>query len=85
MFENNVVSIIGFLNKLSSWRGFLITTRISYAVYLTQFPIFFFNVGQIRTAEQYEFFKIMVRLQDLKKDVKKFFEHINFMNLFDFI
>ncbi|CAL1674854.1 unnamed protein product [Lasius platythorax] len=55
----------GFLNKLSSWRGFLITTRISYAVYLTQFPIYFFNVGQTRTAEQYEFFRIMINLKEI--------------------
>lgn len=64
-----IISIIGFLNKLFSWRGFLITTRISYAIYLTQFPIYFYNVGQTRTAEQYEFFKIMVRFKkvdDLK-------------------
>jgi hypothetical protein len=37
-----------------------VTTRISYAVYLTQFPIFLFNVGQIRTASHYEFFSAMV-------------------------
>ncbi|KAJ9593680.1 hypothetical protein L9F63_014775, partial [Diploptera punctata] len=28
-----------------SWRGFKVFSQISYAVYLTQFPIFFYNVG----------------------------------------
>lgn len=39
-----------------------IFTKISYAVYLTQFPIFFYNVGKVRNAEYYEFIKIMVSL-----------------------
>ncbi|KAG5314333.1 NRF6 protein, partial [Acromyrmex insinuator] len=54
-----------FLNKIFSWRGFLVTTRISYAVYLTQFPIFFFNVGQTRTADHYEFLRIMLNLKEI--------------------
>ncbi|XP_067206747.1 nose resistant to fluoxetine protein 6-like isoform X2 [Linepithema humile] len=55
----------GWLTKLFSWRGFLVTTRISYGVYLTQFPIYFFNVGQTRTAEYYEFFNVMVNLKEI--------------------
>ncbi|XP_070515627.1 nose resistant to fluoxetine protein 6 isoform X2 [Cardiocondyla obscurior] len=55
----------GFLHRLASWRGFLITTRISYAIYLTQFPIFFYNVGQTRTAETFEFFKIMLNIKEM--------------------
>ena len=37
-----------------------IFTKLSYAIYLTQFPIFFYNVGKVRNAEYYEFVKIMV-------------------------
>jgi hypothetical protein len=37
-----------------------IFTKIAYAVYLTQFPIFFYNVGKVRNAEYFEFIKIMV-------------------------
>ncbi|KAG5323880.1 NRF6 protein, partial [Acromyrmex heyeri] len=54
-----------FLNKIFSWRGFLVTTRISYAIYLTQFPIFFFNVGQTRTADHYDFLRIMINLKEI--------------------
>uniref|UniRef100_A0A240PJW8 Nose resistant-to-fluoxetine protein N-terminal domain-containing protein n=1 Tax=Anopheles atroparvus TaxID=41427 RepID=A0A240PJW8_ANOAO len=43
-----------------SWRGFRITTRISYAVYLTQFPIFFFNVGRTRAPQYFEFWPSMI-------------------------
>lgn len=35
-------------------------TKLSYAIYLTQFPIFFYNVGKVRNAEYFEFIKIMV-------------------------
>ncbi|XP_025992851.1 O-acyltransferase like protein [Solenopsis invicta] len=55
----------GFLSKLVSWRGFLVTTRISYAIYLTQFPIYFYNVGQTRTAEHYEFFRVMLNIKEI--------------------
>lgn len=48
-----------------SWRGFLITTRLSYAVYLTQFPVFFYNVGQTRNAEHYEFFRMQFNFKEL--------------------
>lgn len=37
-----------------------IFTKLSYAIYLTQFPIFFYNVGKVRKAEYFEFIKIMV-------------------------
>ncbi|XP_055522358.1 nose resistant to fluoxetine protein 6 [Wyeomyia smithii] len=51
-------SHLGYRNKLIdvfSWRGFRVTTKISYAIYLTQFPIFFYNVGRVRTALHYHF------------------------------
>ncbi|XP_059617040.1 nose resistant to fluoxetine protein 6 isoform X3 [Phlebotomus argentipes] len=43
------------LSRMLSWEGFLVTTRLSYAIYLTQFPVFFFNVGRTRTASRYDF------------------------------
>ncbi|XP_050088709.1 nose resistant to fluoxetine protein 6-like [Anopheles aquasalis] len=49
---------LGYRNKVIdffSWRGFRVTTRISYAVYLTQFPIFFYNVGRTRAPQYFEF------------------------------
>ncbi|XP_066603638.1 nose resistant to fluoxetine protein 6 [Prorops nasuta] len=55
----------GWLSKLSSWKGFLITTRLSYAIYLTQFPVFFYNVGQTRSAEHYEFFRMNFNLHEM--------------------
>ncbi|XP_065345573.1 nose resistant to fluoxetine protein 6-like isoform X1 [Cloeon dipterum] len=35
----------GFIGIFMRWKGFQIFTKISYAVYLTQFPIYFYNVG----------------------------------------
>ncbi|KAG8282144.1 hypothetical protein J6590_043688 [Homalodisca vitripennis] len=49
----------GFLSKLLSWRGFQVFTRISYSFYLTQFPVFFYNVGQVRTAEYYSILQLI--------------------------
>ncbi|XP_046985969.1 nose resistant to fluoxetine protein 6-like [Schistocerca americana] len=43
----------GIMGSILSWKVFLISTRISYAVYLTQFPIFFYNVGTTRHTDQY--------------------------------
>ncbi|KAF2881369.1 hypothetical protein ILUMI_24812 [Ignelater luminosus] len=43
------------LGQLFSMRLFLITTRISYAIYLVQFPVFFYNIGITRAPETYSF------------------------------
>lgn len=48
------------LSKALSWKGFLVTTRLSYAIYLTQFPVFFYNVGRRRHAAFYEFISYSV-------------------------
>ncbi|XP_075219173.1 drop dead [Lycorma delicatula] len=48
----------GFLCKIFSWKGFLVCTRLSYTFYLTQFPVFFYYVGQVRTPMFYSFFLI---------------------------
>ncbi|XP_033228277.1 O-acyltransferase like protein-like [Belonocnema kinseyi] len=55
----------GWLSKFFSWKGFLITTRLSYAIYLTQFPVFFYNVGQTRAAEHYAFIRILFNFKEL--------------------
>lgn len=34
--------------ELLEFRGFQVCTRISYSLYLVQFPIFFYNVGRLR-------------------------------------
>lgn len=51
-------SHLGYKNtlvNLLSWRGFRVTTKMSYAVYLTQFPIFFYQVGRVRSSLYYDF------------------------------
>lgn len=45
----------GFLSDLASWKGFQVSTRLSYTFYLTQFPVFFFNVGRTRHSDYYSF------------------------------
>ncbi|KAL1455621.1 hypothetical protein WDU94_009703 [Cyamophila willieti] len=53
----------GFLGRLASWRGWMVFTRISYTFYLTQFPLFFYNVGSMRGAQQYSF-GLLVNLKE---------------------
>lgn len=55
-----MIFVSGAIAKIMSWRGFQIATRLSYSIYLTQFPVFFYNVGQTRNAQYYEFFSNMV-------------------------
>jgi len=44
----------GLLNRVLSWQGFLVTTRLSYAMYLTQLPLFFYFVGKNRAIHTYD-------------------------------
>ncbi|RZC33579.1 nose resistant to fluoxetine protein 6, partial [Asbolus verrucosus] len=55
---------MGPLERLFSWPLFSLWTKISYTVYLTQFPIFFFNVGVTRTPENYGFFRMVFSLKE---------------------
>lgn len=54
------LTIAGLLSRIFSWPGFLVTTRLSYAIYLTQFPVFFFNVGRMRHATYFSFLSYTV-------------------------
>lgn len=51
---------LGAISRFLSWKGFVIWTKISYTVYLTQFPIFFYNVGRLRSAEYFGFLPMIV-------------------------
>ncbi|KAJ1519579.1 hypothetical protein ONE63_004854 [Megalurothrips usitatus] len=46
----------GRVGRFFSWQGFLVCTRLSYALYLTQFPVFFYNVGLTKAPVQYSLF-----------------------------
>lgn len=43
----------GLLNRVLSWRGFLVTTRLSYAFYLTQLPVLYYFVGKNRAINSF--------------------------------
>lgn len=53
----------GSIGRFFSWRGFLVCTRLSYALYLTQFPVFFYNVGLTKAPIQYSLF-IMFNMKE---------------------
>ncbi|XP_039294566.1 O-acyltransferase like protein isoform X1 [Nilaparvata lugens] len=43
----------GWFGKFLSWKYFKVFTRLAYAIYLTQFPVFFYNVGTTKAALYY--------------------------------
>lgn len=45
----NVNNYTGTVGEFFKWNGFRVFTRIAYAVYLVQFPVFFYNVGTARS------------------------------------
>lgn len=58
--DQNLIRSVSFpisavISDILSCRLFLVTTRLAYAVYLTQFPIFFFNVGTTKHSGYYHF------------------------------
>jgi peptidoglycan/LPS O-acetylase OafA/YrhL len=49
----------GLLNRMLSWKGFLVTTRLSYSLYLTQFHTFFYFVGKNRSINSFNMFQFV--------------------------
>nr|CAD7463316.1 unnamed protein product [Timema tahoe] len=43
----------GWLNSALCWRGLTIFSKISYSVYLTQFLVFFYNVGTTKSSQEF--------------------------------
>lgn len=81
VLNGNFITIVGLLSRMFSWRGFLVTTRLSYAIYLTQFPVFFFNVGRNRHAGYFSFLSNVVSTIAhwfLTKRNRDFWIHSNF-------
>ncbi|KAH8305318.1 hypothetical protein KR044_002142, partial [Drosophila immigrans] len=78
------VSHNGYKNKLTelfSWRGFQVSTKLSYAIYLTQFPVFFFNVGRRRHIHYYYNFVSVV--MDTNEFISIFLASVALTVLFD--
>lgn len=56
---NNIFIIINCFNSIDKftrameWKGFLVFTKLSYGIYLTQFAVFHYNIGTARSSEQF--------------------------------
>ncbi|EDW06368.2 nose resistant to fluoxetine protein 6 [Drosophila mojavensis] len=78
------VSHNGYKNKLTrlfSWRGFQVSTKLSYAIYLTQFPVFFFNVGRRRHIHHY--YNFVSIILDTNEFISIFLASVALTVLFD--
>ncbi|XP_018563221.1 nose resistant to fluoxetine protein 6-like [Anoplophora glabripennis] len=54
----------GLVGSFLSAPIFRFWTKISYTVYLTQFPIYFYNVGVTRSSENASFFRMILNLKE---------------------
>ncbi|KAH8289379.1 hypothetical protein KR054_004399 [Drosophila jambulina] len=78
------VSHNGYRNKLTklfAWRGFQVSTKLSYAIYLTQFPVFFFNVGRRRHIHHY--YNFVSIILDTNEFISIFLASVALTVLFD--
>ncbi|KMZ09816.1 uncharacterized protein LOC6740135 [Drosophila simulans] len=78
------VSHNGYTNKLTklfAWRGFQVSTKLSYAIYLTQFPVFFFNVGRRRHIHHY--YNFVSIILDTNEFISIFLASVALTVLFD--
>ncbi|XP_037940579.1 nose resistant to fluoxetine protein 6-like [Teleopsis dalmanni] len=78
------VSHNGHTNKLTnmlSWSGFQVSTKLSYAIYLTQFPVFFFNVGRRRHIHHY--YNFVSIILDTNEFISIFLASVALTILFD--
>lgn len=50
---------LGWFGKFLCWPYFKIITKLAYAVYLVQFPVFFYNVGVTKNVEEYQPFLLV--------------------------
>ncbi|KAH8388008.1 hypothetical protein KR093_010927, partial [Drosophila rubida] len=78
------VSHNGYTNKLTklfSWRGFQVSTKLSYAIYLTQFPVFFYNVGRRRHIHHY--YNFVSIILDTNEFISIFLASVALTVLFD--
>ncbi|KAH8273460.1 hypothetical protein KR018_002459, partial [Drosophila ironensis] len=67
--------------KLFAWRGFQVSTKLSYAIYLTQFPVFFFNVGRRRHIHHY--YNFVSIILDTNEFISIFLASVALTVLFD--
>ncbi|KAH8420160.1 hypothetical protein KR009_006411, partial [Drosophila setifemur] len=78
------VSHNGYTNKVTklfAWRGFQVSTKLSYAIYLTQFPVFFFNVGRRRHIHHY--YNFVSIILDTNEFISIFLASVALTVLFD--
>ncbi|XP_047004642.1 uncharacterized protein LOC124622896 [Schistocerca americana] len=52
----------GWVGRLAAWPGFRVFSRLSYAIYLTQFPVYFYNIGRTRAPQFYHHTALSTRL-----------------------
>jgi len=66
IFKNYIITLLptmdnflGILGEIFSQRFGPIWTRLSYSIYLTQFPIYFYNVGMQKSPAEYSFINVV--------------------------
>lgn len=60
--SKNIFHYLDLLTNVLEWKGFKVTTRLSYNFYLVQFVVFYFNTGTARGSTFYNLTKTAVSL-----------------------
>ena len=49
-----------WFTRVFEWRGFLISTKLSYGIYLVQFAVFHYNIANTRNSNYFGMIKSVV-------------------------
>lgn len=66
---------VGIINRFLSNHWLVIFSRISYAVYLTQFAVFFYNVGTTRYSTEFQLHRAVSKRNAHHMVLKEFYFH----------
>ncbi|KAG5684659.1 hypothetical protein PVAND_013877 [Polypedilum vanderplanki] len=54
-----------FFTQIFEWRIFLITTKLSYGIYLVQFAVFHYNIATVRNTIHFDFVKTIINTNEI--------------------
>lgn len=60
LFKLFLTFLLDGFTRFFEWRGFLISTKLSYGIYLMQFAVFHYNISKVRNTSHFGFIKTVV-------------------------
>jgi hypothetical protein len=66
-FFFNLLLFSDAFTRFFEWRGFLISTKLSYGIYLVQFAVFHYNISKVRNSKHFGIIKSVVSDDKLRQ------------------